>query len=99
MADALKNSDTSNARSLIPPDVLQHITSETLVFLNKHDLVSIGEREDEMPAVIDMLHQITPTVWTGSVLENDSGGMDAFMKGLVDVLKQRSVMVSLDTAL
>lgn len=70
---------------------MQHITPETIILLNKGDLVSLDKTESGTSAVWDRLRQLLPTVWTGSVLESEKGGMDAFMNGLVDVLKQRQV--------
>lgn len=68
----------------IPHDVRQHIGADTLVFLNKNDLAAT-----ETGDLVERLRLVTPYVWTGSVLHNSSGGMDGFVTGLVETLRQR----------
>lgn len=79
---------TTHAASFIPPDVHQHFTPNTLVLLNKQDLLS-PDKTDILVTARNQLRLLTPNVWTGSVQGYERGGMDDFMEGLVDVLKER----------
>jgi hypothetical protein len=75
---------------LIPDDVLQYITPDSLVFLNKHDLISEHASETHVPTIRERVLGLTKHLWVGSVLKSDRGGMDGFMEGLVQALRQRS---------
>lgn len=74
---------------LIPDDIVQHITPDSLVFLNKHDLISGYASEEHVTSVREQVLGLTKRVWVGSVLKSESGGMKDFVEGLVEALRQR----------
>ena len=73
----------------IPDDIVQHITQNTLVFLNKRDLVSGYAAEKHITAIRESMLGLTKHLWVGSVLMSDEGGMNDFIEGLAGALKRR----------
>lgn len=59
--------------------VTEHISPETVVLLNKRDLVN-GIRH---PGLFDVQHK----VWEASILQN--GGMEDFLRGLSARVQER----------
>lgn len=71
-------------------DVVPH--NEVLISKNSEEKLKISLALKARGDILTYLRENTKCVWEGSVIEENAGGMDKLMEGLVEELKQRSVV-------